>query len=129
MGASEFMIEVGLDPGADSEELDLAMLELRDELLVLDVREVEQPEVAAPEGARGVGEIVLGTLIVTATKDVVDQVVAVVARWISSHRSARVTMTMDGDTLTIDNASLREQRQLVDLFVSQHTNGAHERKS
>jgi hypothetical protein len=128
MGAGEFMLEVDLDLGSDSEELDIAVHELRDELLELDVRSVEPQEVAAPEGARGAGEIVLGTLIVTATKDVVDQVVSVVARWISSHRSARrVIVTIDGDTLTID-ASLRERRQLVDLFVSRHTTGADERK-
>ncbi|HUB72729.1 MAG TPA: hypothetical protein VL979_01680 [Solirubrobacteraceae bacterium] len=128
MGAGEFMLEVGLDLGSDSEELDIAVHELRDELLELDVRSVERQEVAAPEGARGAGEIVLGTLIVTATKDVVGQVVSVVARWISSHRSTpRVMVTIDGDTLTID-ASLRERRQLVDLFVSRHTTGADERK-
>lgn len=115
-------LEVDIDPGprADVREFDLAALELRDELLLLDVASVERPEATPPDGTRAVGDVILGTLIVTATKDLVDQVVAAVSRWVSSRRSSSVTLTLDGDTLTIDNAAPADQRQLVELFVRRH---------
>ena len=122
-------LEVGIDLGGeqDAAELDAAALQLRDELLQLDVQAVERQEEAAPDGTRGVGAAVLETLIVSGSKDLVDAVVAAVAGWFSRRQSGSVsnsgsvTLTLDGDTITIDNPSDEDQRRLLELFVRAHT--------
>ena len=40
--------------------------------------------------------------------------------WLGRHRGAAVTVEIDGDTLTLGEASEAEQRRLVEAFLARH---------
>lgn len=70
------------------------------------------------EGAKGVSEVLgwLGvTMLGTAIESFVDRLVSWVQR---SGRS--VTVTIDGDTVTITGASREEQQRLLDVWLRKH---------
>jgi hypothetical protein len=69
-GPLQLQVEIGLEPDADAAELDEETLELRQELLELDVNAVERPAAGPPpEGARAIELALLGTLLVTAGQE------------------------------------------------------------
>ena len=76
-GSVQLQVEVGLDGDADAAELNQATLLLRQELLDLDVDEVERPAAGIPPaGARGSEAVVLGTLLVTASREIVEALIS-----------------------------------------------------
>ena len=114
-------IEVGVEPDADADELDEATLQLRGELLELDVEGVERPAAAAPPpGARAVEAALVGTLMVTAAKDLGGAVVGAVADWLSRRRSRSVKLQIDGDCIEVTDPSADDQRQLIEAFLARH---------
>jgi hypothetical protein len=80
----ELRVGLELDPDADAGEVEERTLELRDELLGLDVGDVQQPSVGPPPGgAKGVEAALVGTLVVTAGREAIGAVVQLVAGWLS----------------------------------------------
>jgi hypothetical protein len=120
----ELRLDVGVEPESDATELDEATVELRRELLELDVDEVERPATGPPPpGARAAEASVLGALIVTATPEVVVAVVRTVAGWIS-RRLARgvksVRVEIAGDSIEVTDPSDEDQRRLIEAFLARH---------
>jgi hypothetical protein len=120
----ELRVELELDPQADAAEIETRTLQLRDELLDLDVDDVRQPSVGRPpEGAKGGDVVLLGTLVVTAGREAVRVVVQAVGAWLSRNRVRSITVRIDGDTLELSAASKDEQLKLVELFLARHSAG------
>jgi hypothetical protein len=117
----ELRVGLELDPGADAAEVEERTLQLRAELLELDVDDVQQPSVGSPpEGAKGVDAALIGTLVVTAGREAISAVVRVVAGWLSRSGGRSVKLQLGDDVLELSDASKEEQRRVVDAFLARH---------
>jgi hypothetical protein len=123
--ALQLRIDVGVEPDADAAELEEATLQLRDELLDLDVDNVEHPaHGAAPPGTRAVEAAILGTLVVTATREVAGSVVRAVSDWLGRRPNRSVKLQVENDIVEVTNASSEDQRRLIEAFLQRHSPAA-----
>jgi Effector Associated Constant Component 1 len=115
-------ISVSAGPGADAEEVAEATLQLRRELLDLDVAAVEVPRAGEPPpGTRGAGLDALGALVVTITQaPVLSGVVAAVQAWLSGSSQRSIKMEIGGDVLELTGLPAAEQRRLTDEWLRRH---------
>ncbi|GAA3562341.1 hypothetical protein [Kribbella ginsengisoli] len=122
--AAEVRVGV-LEDGADAARLEELALLLRQELLTLDVRSVEQVrEGDAPAGTRGGLAAVAGLLSVSVVPGLqaVGAVVAVVRDWLRrSGGGHTIKLSMDGDTIELTGATDEVQQRLVDAWVRKHS--------
>jgi hypothetical protein len=115
-------IQVAVGPDADAEEVADATLQLRRELLDLDVEAVELPAAGEPPpGTRAVELAALGALVVTvAQSPLLGPVVAAVRSWLAGAPQRSIKLELDGDTLELTGLSSKEQQRLVDEWLRRH---------
>ena len=115
-------IQVGAGPDDDAERVAEATLQLRRELLDLDVEAVELPSRGEPPpGTRAVELAALGALVVTAAKSqLLGPVVAAVRVWLGGAPQRTVKLELDGDVLELTGVSSKEQRRLTDEWLRRH---------
>ena len=115
-------IQVAVGPGADAEEIAEATLQLRRELLDLDVEAVELPRAGQPPpGTRAVELAALGALLVTVTQSpLLTPVVAAVRSWLAGSPQRSIKLELDGDVLELSGLSSNEQRRLTDEWLRRH---------
>jgi hypothetical protein len=116
-------IQVELGPDADDEEVAEATLQLRRELLDLDVDSVDLPTAGQPPpGTRGVEVAALGALLVSVTQSqLLAPVLAAVRSWLGGSPQRSIKLELEGDTLELTGVSSSEQRRLVDEWLQRHT--------
>jgi hypothetical protein len=119
--ANGLRLEVAREPDADAAELERATSPLREELLALDLERVGRPTEPSPPGSRGLDVAALGTLIVGAGRGAIGPVLTAVQSWIARRSSRSVTITIDGDSLELTNASREDQRRVVASFLAWHS--------
>jgi hypothetical protein len=120
-------LDIGLQPDADPTEVEDATLQLRTELLELDVDTVERPRGAEPPpGTRGPEVALLGTLVLSAGQDVIRAVVQTIQGWIGRSESRSVKVTLGDDTIELTNASDEAQQRLVESFLARHAASSRE---
>jgi hypothetical protein len=114
------LIELQLIPDADSRDTERLGLQLRAELLRLDVDTVRPlASAVAPEGAKG-GAVDWGSLLVTLSGagGVFASVIALARGWLTRHSAAQaIKMTIDGDTIELGQASAWEREELIAGWV------------
>jgi hypothetical protein len=115
-------IQVAVGPDADAEEVAQATLQLRRELLDLDVEAVELPPGGEPPpGTRAVELAALGALLVTfAQSQLLGPVVAAVRSWLAGSPRRSIKLELGGDTLELTGVSSTEQRRLTDEWLRRH---------
>jgi hypothetical protein len=115
-------IQLGVGPDSDAEEVAEATLQLRRELLELDVDAVEVPRAGeAPPGTRAVELAALGALAVTVAKSqLLGPVVAAIRAWLAASPQRSIKLELDGDTLELSGLSSKEQRRLTDEWLRRH---------
>ena len=118
------LIELQLDPDADSGEAERFGRQLRAELAQLDVDAVS-PMVSAdmPQGAKGAA-VDWGSLLVTfsAAGGVFTSVITVVQDWLARHSAAQsIKITIDHDTIELGRASGQEREELISTWVRRHS--------
>jgi Effector Associated Constant Component 1 len=114
-------IDVGVEPDADAADLDEATLQLRRKLLELDVEDVERPaEGSPPPGTRAVEAVLLGTLVVTATQELVGAVFRTVAGWLGRRPNRSVKLEIAGDSIEVTDPSAEDQQRLIEAFLARH---------
>jgi hypothetical protein len=114
-------VDIELEPDADSAELDAATVELRRELLELDLDQVERPRgEPPPPGTRAGDATVLGTLVITAAPLAIGAVLRTLESWLVRRPSRSVKLEVDGDSIEISDASSEDQRRLIDSFLARH---------
>jgi len=114
-------IDVGVEPDADAAELDEATQQLRRELLELDVDGVERPSAGPPPpGTRAVEAALLGTLLVTATRELVSAVVRAVTGWLGRRPGRSVKLEIAGDWIEVTDPSAEDQQRLIAAFLAHH---------
>jgi hypothetical protein len=115
-------IRVVVGPDAEAEEIAEATLQLRRELLDLDVDAVELPRAGdAPPGSRAVELAALGALLVTAARSqLLGSVVAAVRSWVAGSPKRSIKLELGGDVLELTGVSSAEQRRLTDEWLRRH---------
>jgi hypothetical protein len=115
-------IHVGVGPDADAEEVAVATLQLRRELLDLDVDAVELvPAGEPPPGTRAVELAALGALVVTvAQSQLLTAVLAAVQSWLAGSHRRSIKLELGGDVLELSGVSSNEQRRLTDEWLRRH---------
>jgi hypothetical protein len=115
-------VRVVVGPDAEAEEVAEATLQLRRELLDLDVDAVEVPRAGdAPPGSRAVELAALGALLVTvARSQLFGPVVAVVRSWVAGSPQRSVKLELGGDVLEVTGVSSRQQQLLIDEWLRRH---------
>jgi hypothetical protein len=110
------------EPDADAEDVAEATIQLRRELLELDVDAVEIPSAGEPPpGTRAAELVALGALAVTIAKSqLLPAVVAVIQSWLSRSRHRSIKLELDGDVLELTGLSSDEQRRLTDEWLRRH---------
>jgi hypothetical protein len=113
-------VAVGAD--ADAEDVAEATLQLRRELLDLDVDAVEVPRAGEPPpGARAVDLAAIGALVVTlGQSQLLTAVVAAVQSWLSRSPRRSIKLELGGDVLELTGVSSDEQRRLTEEWLRRH---------
>lgn len=98
-----FGIQVAVGPDTDAEEVAEATLQLRRELLDLDVDAVEPAGGGEPpQGAKAVELAALGALVVSvANSQLLGPVVAAIRSWLGGAPQRTVKLEFDGDVLEL----------------------------
>jgi hypothetical protein len=115
-------IHVSVGSDAEAEEIAGATLQLRRELLELDVDSVELPAAGEPPpGARAVELAAIGALVVLARSQLLTEVMATVRSWLAGRQQRSIRLELDGDVLELTGASSKEQQRLVDEWLRRHS--------
>ena len=109
-------------PVADSDAEELADLgaELHAELLSLDEASVARLSAeAAPEGAKGLGDVAGWLVAQFETLNGLRAVLAAVLGF-ASRRSRTVEVSIDGDVLKVTGVTSQQQGELIDAWLARH---------
>jgi hypothetical protein len=113
------------EEGSDESHLEELGIQLRRELLALEVEKVEPARTQAPEGTRSGLAMVAGALVASVSPAKLVGVVTAVVDWLRRSRSAgkarTVELEIDGDRLVLTGASSETEQQLIQLFVERHS--------
>lgn len=114
-------LSIQITGDADPEEIADASLQLRRELLDLDIP-VEVPVAGEPPaGARAVEVAALGSLSVTVVMPgLLTAVVAVARSWLSVARHRSIKLEIDGDVLEMTGLPAAERQRLTDEWLRRH---------
>jgi hypothetical protein len=113
-------VAVGFD--GDALEVARATLQLRRELLDLDVDAVDAPGAGEPPpGARGMDVAAVGALVVNfADSQVLAAVVTAIRSWLAGSPRRSIKLELGGDVLELTGVSSAEQRRLTDEWLARH---------
>ena len=119
------LLQLRPGPESDAEDAERLGRQLRAELSELDVDSIDsvagQP---LPEGAKGADPVTIGAVIValSASGGVFTALIETLRDWLGRRSGGhRISVTIDGDTIELDNASVEQQRDVVDAFVRRHS--------
>jgi hypothetical protein len=107
---------------ADSDDEERAELtsRLQADLAANDV-EVVRPRADAPPGAKGTG--LDWAQLVATFAGTMPGMFAALQGWLNRHPRASVSLEIERDTLTLEEASPADQRRLVETFLARHGGG------
>jgi hypothetical protein len=116
-------VQVAVEPDGDAEEVAQATLQLRRELLGLDVDVTGAAGMGEPPpGARAADVAALGALVVNiADPQLIKAVVAAVRSWLAGSSRRSIKLQLGGDALELTGVSSKEQRRLADEWLARHT--------
>ena len=115
-------IHVALGPDADAEDVATATLQLRHELLDLDLEAVDMPRGgASPPGTRAADVAALGALVVSiGQSQLLTALVGVVRSWLARSQGRSIKLELGGDALELTGVSSHEQQRLTDEWLRRH---------
>jgi len=96
--------------------------QLRSDLLQLDVEDVALPSAEkVPEGSKG-DAVTWGQLIIAlaASGGVFTTLITLLQAWVTRHERHTLALEIDGDKLEIAGISSKEQKCLIDEWLSRH---------
>ncbi|GGR29007.1 hypothetical protein [Streptomyces netropsis] len=108
-------------PDSDLVELDELTVQLREELLELDVDRVEPVRIEeTPVGSKPGDAIALGVLAVTLSPIALRGVFRLLETWMTNRPVRKVRVVFGDDSIELEQASAEDQRRLVDAFIGTH---------
>ena len=121
------LLTVVPDPELDPDASDRMVRRLGAELAELDVESVSRAvDGTAPDGSKGADAITLGALVVafSASGGVFTALIGTLRDWLGRQPARhRISVTIDGDTIELDQASAGQQQALIDTYIQRHSSG------
>jgi hypothetical protein len=115
-------IETGSE--ADAEELAELAVDLREQLLELDIERADPVTAGqAPLGMRA-GEIFVAgalTVLLALSQKLLTALTETVQSWVSRSGGRSVKLELDGDVLEVTGITRRDQRELIQTWIDRHT--------
>jgi hypothetical protein len=111
-------------PEADAAELAGLAVDLRDQLLELDIECADHATAGqAPPGARAGEMLVAGALSVMLAQSskLLTALIETVQSWISRGGGRSVKLDIDGDVLEVTGITRGDQRELIQIWIDRHT--------
>lgn len=122
VGRLDLCIEAG--PEADAAELDELAVQLREQLLELDIEGADRATAGqAPPGARA-GDILLAgalTVMLVQSSGLLTALVETVQSWVSRSGGRSVKLEIDDDVLEVTGITRTDQRELIETWIDRHT--------
>jgi hypothetical protein len=126
-GSEDLTLALVVVPDVDAgpEQVERLTRRLRTELAELDVESIGW--VAGdmvPAGAKGSDPVTLGAIVVALSSSggVFPALIETVRDWLGRQSGKhRVSVTIDGDTLELERASVEQQRDIVDAYLRRHS--------
>lgn len=122
VGRLDLCIDAG--PEADAAELDELAVQLREQLLELDIEGADRATAGqAPPGARA-GDILLAgalTVMLVQSSGLLTTLVETVQSWVSRSDGRSVKLEIDGDVLEVTGITRTDQRKLIETWIDRHT--------
>jgi hypothetical protein len=119
------LVELEPDSELDPEHVERLTRQLRAELAELDVESVGLAAGGmAPEGTKAADPVTVGAIVValSASGGVFTSVIETLRDWVGrSTGRHRIAVTIDGDTIELERATARQQRELVEAFIRRHS--------
>lgn len=117
---------VEADSEADAEELARLAVDLREQLLELDIERAD-PALAgpAPPGTRA-GEIFVAgalTVMLAQSSGLLTALVETVQSWVSLVGARSVKLKIDDDELEVTGITRADQRELIKAWIDRHSDG------
>jgi hypothetical protein len=126
-GLVRVLVELEPDSEVDREHVERLTRQVRVELAELDVESVDFAAGGmAPEGTKTADPVTVGAIVValSASGGVFTSVIDTLRDWLGrSTRLHRIAVTIDGDTIELERATARQQRELVEAFIRRHSGG------
>jgi len=122
--AIQLTLSLNPDSNLDPEALQDLTLQLREEILELDVENAELGKLKeAPDGTKAVDPVSIGTLVVTllAAGGIITTLINAIQSWLTRHDRRSITLEINGDKLQITGISSEEQQQLIKVWTQRHT--------
>jgi hypothetical protein len=108
----------GYEDSDPEEQAELAW-RLEEELRQLDdADDISHPQTTAPGGAKGSG-LEWAQLVVDLAGSL-PALVGAVRSWLRRHPGASITVEIDGDAVTLSDASASERRELIEAWLKRH---------
>lgn len=115
-------IETDLDAGP--EELAELAVQLREQVLELDIESAEPTTAGrAPQGTR-TGEILVAgalTVMLAQSSGLLTALIETVRSWVSLSGARSVRLEIDGDELEVTGVSRSDQRELTQAWIDRHS--------
>ena len=112
------------DSEADAEELAELAVDLREQLLELDIERADPATAGqAPPGTRA-GEIFVAgalTVMLAQSSGLFTALIDRVQSWVSLSGGRSVKLELDGDVLEVTGITRRDQRVLIQAWIDRHT--------
>jgi hypothetical protein len=114
-------VDIILTAEQDDELTDRMTRRLRAELLDLDVESADLQPAVAPPDSKAADPVTIGAIIVALGAGSVPALIGLVRDWLTRQpHPVEVTVTLDGDTLSLKNPTTEQQQALVDSFLHRH---------
>lgn len=116
-------VDIILTAEQDDELTDRMTRRLRTELLELDVDSADLKPGVAPADSKTADPITIGAIIVGlgAAGGAIPAVIGLLRDWLARQPNpVEVSVTIDGDTVTLTNGTPDQQQALVDSFLRRH---------
>ena len=107
----------GYEDSDDRERAELAA-RLGAELRRADVEHVRHPEGAAEDGQKGTA-LEWAELVVTLGGSL-PSLIGVLRGWLGRHPGSSISVTIDGDTVTLSDPTREERREVLDAWLERH---------
>lgn len=111
-------------PEAGAAELDELAVQLREQLLELDIERADRASAGrAPPGTRA-GEVLLAgalTVMLAQSSGLLTELVETVRSWVCRDNGRSVKLEIDGDVLEVTGIARGDQRELIKTWVDRHT--------
>ncbi len=117
-------LRIAADPEADAAELAELAVDLREQLLELDIERADHATVGQPPPGARAGEMLLAgalTVILAQSSKLLTALIETVQSWVSRGGERSVKLDIDGDVLEVTGITRKDQRELIQIWIDRHT--------